>query len=310
MELPQETPDDVVDGGGDQAPRASTVQLVATSAIVGIPLLGLIVAVIGPWSYGITLRDVILFAVFYAIVGHGVTTGFHRLFSHRSFVAVRPVKVALAIAGSMAFEGGLISWVDNHRRHHAFSDRPGDPHTPSESKGPLRGLWHAHVGWLFRAAPSDGARTNDLRCDHDLVVVDRLFPLWCVASLALPFGLGWFLGGFSLATGLSALLWAGLARICLLHHVTWSINSVCHMFGRRPYDTPDNSTDFRPLALLSMGESWHNSHHASPRAARHGRAPGQRDSSAALIHGLELLGWATAVQTGRTTERSRVSNRT
>jgi stearoyl-CoA desaturase (Delta-9 desaturase) len=283
----------------------STAQLVATGAIVGLPMVGLVVAAMGFWGHGITLRDLILLFVLYAVVGHGVTAGFHRLFSHRSFVATRPVKITLAIAGSMAFEGGLIGWVDNHRRHHAFSDRPGDPHSPVNSKGALRGLWHAHLGWLFREPGSDRVRTGDLRSDRDLVVIDRLFPLWCVLSLALPFGIGWFAGGLSLAAGLSALLWAGLARICLLHHVTWSINSVCHMFGRRPHDTPDHSTDFGPLAVLSMGESWHNSHHASPRAARHGRQPGQRDSSAALIHGLERLGWVTEVQTGRNAERSR-----
>ena len=196
----------------------------------------------------------------------------------------------------MAFEGGPISWVANHRRHHVFADTVDDPHSPQHhgagSAGQLKGLWHAHVGWLFTARSTSRQRhAADLMADRDIVVIDALFPLWCVVSLALPFGLGWLLGG-TLAAAMSALLWAGLVRVCVLHHATWSVNSVCHMFGRRPFATKDRSSNVALLAVLSMGESWHNGHHAFPRSVRHGLLRRQWDSSALLIRAFERIGLA------------------
>jgi stearoyl-CoA desaturase (delta-9 desaturase) len=275
------------------------VERTVTSLIIVAPLVGLFYAVFRWWGHGIGVRDLTLAVLFYVIVGHGVTVGFHRLMTHRSFTARRPLKIGLAIVGSMAFQGGPIGWVADHRRHHAKADRPGDPHSP-HGHGPglggqLRGLWHAHVGWLLNHAPTSWRRyAHDLLDDHDLLVVNRLFPVWCVVSLALPFGIGYLFGG--VAGGLTALLWAGAVRICVLHHITWSVNSICHMIGRRPFATPDRSTNVGALAILSFGESWHNGHHAFPHSARHGILRGQIDSSAMLISLFERLGWATDVQ--------------
>jgi stearoyl-CoA desaturase (delta-9 desaturase) len=278
--------------------RQSGAERMTTALFVVVPLIAMAYGVVRWWGHGIGTRDVILAAAFYVVVGHGVTIGFHRLLTHRSFAAARPLKIALSVLGSMAFEGGPVGWVADHRRHHALSDRPGDPHSP-HGHGPglggqIRGLWHAHVGWLLNHAPTSWRRyAGDLLKDRDLVIVNRLFPLWCVASLALPFGVGWLFGG--MAGGLTGLLWAGAVRIFLLHHVTWSINSICHMVGRRPFVTSDKSTNVGVLAVLSFGESWHNGHHAFPRSARHGILRRQWDSSARLIKMFECLGWAKQV---------------
>ncbi len=271
-----------------------------TALIVFLPLVALAFAVVRLWGWGVQPRDLLLAVALYAVTGHGITVGFHRLFTHRSFRAVRPVRVALAVAGSMAYEGPVIGWVADHRRHHAYADRDGDPHSPHLfGRGPVarvRGLWHAHTGWLFEHDPTPRERyAKDLLADPDLVRIDRLFPLWCTISLVLPFGLGWLLGGTLAAAG-TALLWAGFVRICLLHHVTWSINSLCHTFGRRPYPTTDRSTNLAALAVVSMGESFHNNHHAFPSSARHGLGCRQFDSSAALIGWLARRGWAADVR--------------
>jgi stearoyl-CoA desaturase (delta-9 desaturase) len=269
---------------------------VITALIVGVPFLALAVGVVSLWGRGVGMRDVLLAVSLYFLTGHGMTIGFHRLLAHKSFVARRSLKLTLIALGSMSFEGGPISWVANHRRHHVFSDTADDPHSPQHrgggSGGLLKGLWHAHVGWLFTARSTSRQRhASDLLADRDIVVMDALFPIWCVVSLALPFGLGWLLGG-TLAAALSALLWAGLVRICVLHHATWSVNSVCHTFGRRPFATKDRSSNVAMLAVISMGESWHNSHHAFPRSVRHGLLRGQWDSSARLIRAFERLALA------------------
>jgi stearoyl-CoA desaturase (Delta-9 desaturase) len=241
----------------------------------------------------------VLAVVLYFVAGHGITVGFHRLLAHKSFRARRGVKLALVAAGSMAFEGGPIGWVADHRRHHVFSDQPGDPHSPHRYGAgfgaQLRGLWHAHIGWLLKHARTSWTRhAPDLLADRDMVVMNALFPFWCAASLAIPFGIGWALGG-GVHGALTALLWAGGVRILVLHHVTWSVNSLCHTFGRRPFETGDRSTNFAPMALISMGESWHNGHHAFPRSARHGVQDGQWDTSARVISCLERVGWASDV---------------
>jgi stearoyl-CoA desaturase (Delta-9 desaturase) len=278
-----------------QTTESTALGQVITVAIVFTPMVGLALAMVHLWGHGLGFRDAVLAVVFYVFVGHGVAMGYHRLFAHRSFVANRPVKIILAVAGSMAFEGGVIPWVENHRLHHTFSDRDGDPHSPlkfGSSRGArIRGLWHAHMGWLFSAQPvGAGRQAVDLRRDRDLTAISRLFPVWSLVSLALPFGLGWAIGG-TLAAGATALLWAGAVRIFVLHHVTWSINSLCHMFGKRPFETQDHSTNLALLSVMSFGESWHNAHHAFPRGARHGVMPGQWDSAATLIRGCERAGW-------------------
>jgi stearoyl-CoA desaturase (delta-9 desaturase) len=273
---------------------------IVTTLIVGIPFIALIVGVFRLWGHGIRLRDLLLALTFYFATGHGVTVGYHRLLAHRSFSASRPLKLGLIALGSMAYEGAPIGWVSNHRRHHVTSDTIDDPHSPHHhgtgAAGALRGLWHAHVGWLFTYGGTTSPATNvaDMHADRDIVVMNALFPVWCVVSFALPFGLGWILGG-TFGAALSALFWAGLVRVAVLHHVTWSVNSLCHMFGRRPFTTKDHSRNVAVLAIVSMGESWHNGHHAFPRSARHGLLRGQFDTSALLIRAFEALGWARYV---------------
>jgi stearoyl-CoA desaturase (Delta-9 desaturase) len=280
--------------------RAAFVGRVTTALLIVSPVAAIAVSVPLLWGHAIHLRDIILAAILYTVTGHGVTVGFHRLFTHRGFTPRRPLKIALAVAGSMAIEGSVVSWVANHRRHHVHSDRSNDPHSPHTSRhgvpGPVRGFLHAHVGWMFdndTTAPERYAA--DVLRDRDLTTVSAFFPLWAVASLALPFGAGWLWSG-SLIGGLTAFVWAGIIRMALLHHVTWSVNSICHMFGARPFATDDQSRNVRLLALISFGESWHNLHHAYPASARHGVRRGQIDSSAGIIRLFEKAGWATNVR--------------
>jgi stearoyl-CoA desaturase (Delta-9 desaturase) len=276
------------------------VQQVITAVIVFGPLVAFCVIVPGLFGEGLSLPILLLAAAFYFVIGHGVTIGFHRLFTHRSFEARRPLKITLAVLGSMSFQGSIIGWVADHRRHHMYSDKPGDPHSPkwngSHALSKLGGLWHSHVGWFFRHEPVSRQQfAPDLLADRDLVVIDRLFVPFCIATLALPFAIGYALTG-RVAVGLAAFLWAGVLRVGLLHQITWSTNSICHTFGKRPFRTTDGSTNFAPLAVLSMGEAWHNGHHAFPASARHGVDRGQVDSSAFLIRAFEHLGWASRVR--------------
>ncbi|WP_030942324.1 acyl-CoA desaturase [Streptomyces sp. NRRL S-646] len=273
-----------------------------TALIVALPFVAIGLAGWLLWGSLIHPADIVLALVLYTITGLGVTVGFHRGLTHGGYRAVRPVRIALAVAGSMSFQGDVIGWVATHRRHHAFTDRPGDPHSPyrygTHLRGQLRGLLHAHVGWLFRNDPTPPERyAPDLLADRDIRAVARAFPALCVLTLALPFAVGWAIGGTWLY-GVTALLWAGLVRIALLHHVTWSVNSLCHMIGERPFRTRrhDRATNLWPLALLSFGESWHNLHHADPTSARHGVDRGQLDPSAAVIRLLERLGWVHDVR--------------
>jgi len=279
-----------------------------TSLIVVGPLVAILFVVIGLWGRQVGIVDMALLVGLYLVSCLGITAGYHRLFTHRSFVANRALKIALAIGGAVALEGSLMSWVSNHRRHHRYSDQVGDPHSPTsvchdgdESGGAsrrtsLHGLFHAHVGWLFRSGRADEQRfAADLLADRDLRIVSRLFPLWALCGLAIPFFAGWAFAG-TVTGAVTALVWGGLVRIFLVHHVTWSVNSVCHAFGRRPFRTRDQSKNFAPLALLSLGESWHNSHHAFPTLARHGVDRGQLDITAACIRVWERLGWAHEVR--------------
>jgi stearoyl-CoA desaturase (delta-9 desaturase) len=276
-------------------------QVAVTGLIVLAPFVGLAVAVPMLWEHGIGLADVLLAVGLYLITGFGVTIGFHRLLTHRSFTAPAWLRITLAIAGSMSFQGDVTGWVATHRRHHAFTDRPGDPHSPyrygTGTVAQLHGLVDAHVGWLFRNDPTPADRyAPDMLADPAMTRVAKAFPALSAVSLALPFGIGWAIGG-DLRAAWIALVWAGLVRVLLLHHVTWSVNSLCHMIGTRPHPGRrfDRSTDLWPLALISFGESWHNGHHAAPTCARHGSRPHQIDLSAALIRIFERLGWATGV---------------
>jgi stearoyl-CoA desaturase (delta-9 desaturase) len=264
------------------------------------PFLALIAAVVLLWGWGLSWLDLGLATGFYVVSTLGVTVGYHRYFTHGAFKAARPLRIALAIVGGLAAQGPVIGWVADHRRHHAFSDREGDPHSPwlygTSPTALARGFWHAHLGWLFGRDRTNIARfAPDLAADRDIRAVDGLFPLWVACSVLAPAALGGLIA-WSWWAAVTALLWAGLARISLQHHVTWSVNSICHMIGSRPFTNRDKSANFWPLALLSMGESWHNSHHADPTCARHGVLAGQIDISARVIWFLEKLGWASRVR--------------
>jgi stearoyl-CoA desaturase (delta-9 desaturase) len=264
------------------------------ATLVPLGLVGL--AAWRAWGGALRWPDLVSLAVSYLLTGLGVTVGFHRLLTHRSFKTSAPMRALLAALGSMAVEGPVIEWVANHRKHHRFSDQPGDPHSPhvdrgSGLRGALTGLYHAHVGWILggEALADREHYAKDLLADPVIDFIDRTFLVWVLAGLALPFGLGVALTG-SLAGGLTALLWGGAVRIFLLHHATFSINSLCHFFGRRRFDTADESRNLLWLALPTLGEAWHNNHHAFPTSARHGLRWWQVDPSAWLIAGMERAG--------------------
>jgi stearoyl-CoA desaturase (delta-9 desaturase) len=272
----------------------------ALGAFILVPFVALVAAVPVAWGWGLGWRDLAIAFGMYVISGHGVTVGFHRYFTHGSFKARRGLRVALAIAGSLSIEGPVVRWVADHRKHHAFSDREGDPHSPwryGETTGALaKGLWWAHMGWLFDVEQTSQTKyAPDLLQDKDIVRVSRAFPQLVLVSLLLPPLLGGLIS-WSWPGALSAFFWGSLVRIALLHHTTWSINSICHAIGERPFKSRDRSGNVWWLAVLSMGESWHNLHHADPTCARHGVLRGQIDSTARFIWFFEKFGWATEVR--------------
>ena len=269
--------------------------------VFGAPPAALAVVAWLSWGAMLHWQDLVVLAITYTLTGLGITVGYHRLFTHRSFKTGRAMRALLAVLGSMAVEGPVIEWVATHRKHHRFSDLPGDPHSPHVGQAPgwrgaLRGLAHAHIGWIFRGQDrANPARyAKDLLADRDLRFISRTFPLWALAGLALPFGLGFALTG-TLAGGLGGLLWGGAVRVMLLHHATFSINSLCHVFGRRPFATGDESRNLAWMAPLAFGEAWHNNHHAFPSSARHGLGRWQFDPSAGLITALERCHLASDV---------------
>jgi stearoyl-CoA desaturase (delta-9 desaturase) len=273
-----------------------TIDRVANVVATVLPVA--LVGVAGWLTWGGALRwpDLVVLAVTYLLTGLGITVGFHRLFTHRSFKTSPALRALLGALGSAAVEGPVIEWVANHRKHHQFSDLPGDPHSPHVEhgngwRGALRGLFHAHVGWLFNGDPmADEERyAKDLLADPVVRFIDRTFLLWVLAGLAFPFGLGFALTG-TIVGGLAGLLWGGAVRIFFLHHSTFSINSLCHFFGRQRFATGDESRNLLWLALPTLGEAWHNNHHAFPTSARHGLRWWQLDPSAWLIAGLERVG--------------------
>ncbi|MDB5290008.1 MAG: Stearoyl-CoA 9-desaturase [Phycisphaerales bacterium] len=273
-------------------------------SVVG-PFVGLLAAIVLLWRRspaggGIGWPEVFVMLAMYALAGFGVTIGFHRLLTHRAFETSRAMRWLLAIFGSSAAQGMAIRWCATHRRHHQLSDRNGDPHSPHlHGDGPLallRGMWHAHVGWCFDAdRPALARSVPDLLADRGLLLIDRLYFLWVALGLFLPaialglYSRSW--GGF-----VSGLVWGGLVRVFLMQHVTWSINSVCHVWGGRPFNSADHSTNNFPIAILSLGEGWHNNHHAFPTSARHGLRWWQFDATYVVIRMMSRLGLAWNVR--------------
>ncbi len=275
-----------------------TLDRVLTGLVTALPVLGLGLVAWQLWGNALGPSDLVVFGVMYVASGLGVTVGFHRLFTHRSFKTTKAVRAILAILGSVAIEGPVISWVADHRKHHAFSDKEGDPHSPHVDhghglSGAIRGLFHAHVGWLF-IHTHRGRKTRyapDLMKDPVVAWVNKTFFLWAIAGFVASFFLGAAIDGTWMG-GLTGMLWGGLVRMLVLHHVTYSINSLCHFFGRRTFETDDESRNLAWLAPLSFGEAWHNGHHAFPTSARHGLNRREVDISAGVINLLERTGLA------------------
>jgi stearoyl-CoA desaturase (delta-9 desaturase) len=281
-------------------PTKSWTQQVTLTIFLVLPFAAIVAAVPVAWGWGLTWRDAVIALVLYFISGLGVTVGFHRYLTHRSFKAKRPVRIALAIAGSLALQASAIQWVADHRRHHRFSDKDGDPHSPwrygTTPKALAKGFWFSHVGWLFDWDTTDENRyAPELVADPDIAWVSRNFVWWVVVSLLIAPLVGG-LWSWSWQGALTAFFWGSLVRIALLHHVTFAINSVCHITGRRPFKTKDRSQNVWWLSILSFGESWHNFHHAEPTSARHGVRLFEIDTSAMFIKAMEKLHWVSEVR--------------
>jgi len=275
-------------------PGTSRISKVVTLVAVVVPAVGVLAAMGVLWDVAFHLDDLVLMVAMYVLCAFGTTIGFHRYFTHRAFDAGASVKATLAILGCMTMQGPLTQWVTDHRKHHALSDREGDPHSPHAGQadgvmGTLRGFVHAHVGWMFTNLGMEQGRAygKDLYDDRLVRTIDRLYLLWVVVTLGIPFAIGYAFGGVE--RGVEGLLWGGLVRIFLYQHATFSVNSICHMFGRRDYRSRDESRNNWLVALLVFGEGWHNNHHAFPASARHGLHRFQIDLSWLVIRGLEKL---------------------
>ena len=283
---------------------------IVTAIGVSIPMIGVLIALGLFWGVAVRPVDLALLFVFYTLTGIGISVGYHRLFTHSAFQTSPAMRGALAIFGSFALEGGVIGWACEHRKHHAYSDVQGDPHSPHVSgpgfKGKVKGLWHAHMGWFFSTkgmAETELRFRRDLDADPVLKTVDRLYFLWILLTLGIPFAVGYAVGG-TLWLGFEAMVWGGLVRIFLGHHITWSINSICHMFGSRPYKARDESRNNFLLALPSFGESWHNNHHAFPASAIFGLDRRQLDLGALTIRLFERLGLVWNVNAPNESQRA------
>jgi stearoyl-CoA desaturase (delta-9 desaturase) len=278
-------------------PGVTRVHKIVNLVGVSVPPIGLVAAIVLLWNRAVGPLELALLVSLYVVTCLGVTLGYHRMFTHRAFESSRVFRAIIAVLGSMAVEGSVITWVADHRKHHTFTDQEGDPHSPHLAGpgvwGAIKGLWHAHIGWLFETVgTADRERfAADLLKDRALRVIDKLFFVWVGLSFAIPFALGWIVGG-GLGAALTALLWGGLVRVFLLHHITWSINSVCHFFGRKRFNVDDESRNVFWLAPISMGEAWHHNHHAFPTSAFHGLSRWERvaDPTGLLIWLLEKLG--------------------
>ena len=262
---------------------------------VVVPFLGVLVAIVLLWNRAVDAVDLAILATMYLITGIGVTVGFHRLLTHRSFQTHAWVERTFAVMGSLSVQGSVLDWVADHRKHHAHADKEGDPHSPHVGHGSgLRGLWHAHTGWLLEnQGQADWKRyAAELYEDRHMRRIGRSFPWLVLLSLAIPTALGFVLDGFTLRGAVLGYIWGGLVRIFLVHHVTWSVNSICHFFGRRRFEIEDQSTNVAWLSLLSLGESWHHNHHAFPRSAYHGLRRWEIDPSGFLISMMQRVGLA------------------
>src|SRR5215204_2251184 len=279
----------------------SKLERYANLTAVVLPFAAFLSAIVLLWNSWVGPTDLAILGVMYLLTAFGITIGYHRLLTHRALDAPKPVKYAFAVLGSMAVQGSVIDWVADHRKHHAFTDEEGDPHSPHGHgggfKGALHGLWHAHMGWLWQTQGAAQKRryARDLLEDPGLRWISRKFPWLVLAGLALPALLGFALSGGSPAGALTGLLWGGFVRVFLVHHVTWSVNSVCHFFGTRRFETDDHSTNVFWLALPSLGESWHHNHHAFPRSAKHGLKWYEVDINWYGIAVLKLLGLARRI---------------
>jgi stearoyl-CoA desaturase (delta-9 desaturase) len=291
-------------------------RIITFAAVAGPPFA--VLSVMGIlWGVAVRPVDVILLVSMYLICGLGISIGYHRYFTHAGFETRPWFRGLLAILGAMTLQGPVSQWVTDHRKHHALSDQPGDPHSPHTDEhdgwvGTVFGLWHSHVGWLFttkgmEVGPHYG---KDLLDDRQIRVIDQLYLVWLALTFLIPFGIGYLVGGGSLALGFEAFVWGGLLRIFLFQHTTWAVNSVCHTYGKKAFKTRDESRNNVVIAIATFGEGWHNNHHAFPSSAVHGLLPGQFDLSAHLIAGLEKAGviWNVKRPDAAALERRRVAD--
>lgn len=281
--------------------QMSLIDKVANMFAVVVPFIATLAAIVLLWNQIVTATDLLIMLFMYLLTGLGITVGFHRLLTHRSFQTFKPVEYFFAIIGSMAVQGPVTTWVADHRKHHAHTDEEGDPHSPhvgpdGEPKGVFTGLWHAHLGWTFsKHGEADQQKyARDLYEDPGMQFISKYFVAWVLLGLAIPTLLGYLFTGTA-AGALGGFFWGGLVRVFFGHHITWSINSVCHFFGTRRFDVDDESTNVFWLALPSFGEAWHHNHHAFPRSARHGLKRWELDPSAWVIGAMEKVGLARKV---------------
>ena len=278
----------------------SLVARIATLTAITLPFAGVVAAFILLWGWGFSWTQLGILIVMYVLTALGITVGFHRLFTHRSFETNRVVQFVLAALGSMAIQGSLMKWVAQHRLHHQHSDTPSDPHSPHNHGGGvwgvIRGFWHAHIGWAFKPdAVGLDHYAKDIGKNPVLRVSSAMFPVWVVLGLLIPTVLGGVLT-LSWSGALLGLIWGGLVRVFLVHHVTWSVNSICHLWGHRKHAAGDHSRNNVLFGILAMGEGWHNNHHAYPTSARHGLAWWQIDVSWYVIRAMAMVGLAWKVK--------------
>lgn len=299
--------------GVSSASRAAwRFQWSVAMAVVVIPFLGVIVASVLLWQRGIGWVELSSLLIMYVVCTLGATVGFHRHFAHRSFQTSQPMRIILGITGSMAVQGPLLFWVATHRRHHNYSDQPGDPHSPNLHgdgvRGMLHGLWHSHLGWMFSREQTDWVHfAKDVMRDRTMFVIHRYYFVWVFLGLALPAAFAGLVTGTWWGAW-QGFLWGGLVRIFLLNHSSWCVGSVCHMFGTRPFQTHDHSANNYPVALLTFGEGLQNNHHAFPSSFAHAVKWWEPDFSALFIRLLQFSGliWDVKSPTKRAIAEARV----